>query len=59
MQVDKNWRSRQDAMNSADAAHNTNLHHFLSLLTDDKALDILQSSLVNNGMEGVASDCDA
>ena len=41
---------RQDAMTPADAAHNTNLHYFLSLLTDGKALDIVQNSLLNNGM---------
>ena len=42
---------RQDAMTPAEAAHNTNLYVFLSLLTDAKALDIVQNSLVNNAME--------
>ena len=43
---------RQDAMTPAEAAHNTNLYYFLSLLTDGKALE--QSSKQCNG--GVASD---
>ena len=42
---------RQDAVTPDDTAHITNLYCFLSLLTDGKALDIAQNSLVNNGME--------
>ena len=42
---------RQDAMTPADTAHITNLYYFLSLLTDGKALDIVQNSPANNGME--------
>ena len=37
---------RQDAMTLIDAAHSTNLHYILSLLTDGEALDIAQNSPV-------------
>ena len=42
---------RQDAMTPADAPRSTNRHYILSLLTDGEALDIVQNSSVNNGME--------
>ena len=40
---------RQNAMTPAEAAHNTNLYNFQSLLTDDKALDIVQNSTMSGG----------
>ena len=42
---------RQDAMTPSDAAHSTNLYYILSLMTDAKALDIVQNSPVSNGLE--------
>ena len=42
---------RQDAMTPNDAAHSTNLYYIPSLLTDGEALDVVQNSLVSNGME--------
>ena len=42
---------RQNAMTPNDAAHITNLYYILSLLTDGEALDVVQNSLVSNGME--------
>ena len=42
---------RQDATTPSDAAHSTNLYYILSLLTDGKALDIVQNCPVTNGME--------
>ena len=42
---------RQDALTPSDAAHGTNLHYILSLLTDAAALDIAQNSPVSNGLE--------
>ena len=44
---------KQDAMTPAEAAHNTNLYYFLSLLTDGEALDIVQNSLVKQCNGGV------
>ena len=42
---------RQDALAPSDAAHSTNLHFILSLLTDAEALNIVQNSPVSNGLE--------
>ena len=42
---------RQDALTPSDAAHSTNLYYILSLLTDAEALNIVQNSLVSNGLE--------
>ena len=42
---------RQDEMTPNDGAHSTNLYYILSLLTDGEALDIVQNSPTNNGME--------
>ena len=43
--------TRQDALTPSDAAHSTNLYYILSLLTDAEALNIVQNSLVSNGLE--------
>ena len=42
---------RQDALAPSDAAHSTNPHYILSLLTDAEALNIVQNSPVSSGLE--------
>ena len=50
---------RQDAMTLAEEAHNTNLYYFLSLLTDDETLDIVQKQSGEQYNGGVVSSGDA
>ena len=45
------WEELEIRQDPSDAAHSTNLHYILSLLTDGEALYIAQNSLVSNGME--------
>ena len=55
-QVIRNNDVRHDWITPNDAAHSTNLHFILSLLTDGEVLDVVQNQSIKQKIGSVASD---